>query len=240
MRLISLRLPSFKNLQDFSINFDGEADTTVLVGRNGTGKSNLLEALSVIFGDLDLGATPSFPYEMVYYCRDKRIEVVADPLRERQRVRVKVKVDGEDVPFSTFFQDPDRQFLPSYVFGYYSGFGNRMEDHFSRHQRRFYDDLIHGRDRPLRPMLYARPVHSQFVLLAFFVERDEQALELLKGYLGIEALESVLFIMRQPPWRPTLPGDPRFWNARGTVSSFLGELYRPALAPLRLERRVEI
>jgi recombinational DNA repair ATPase RecF len=54
MRLDKLAIGSFKNLRDFSIDFDEQSPTTVLVGRNGTGKSNLLEALTIIFRDLDL------------------------------------------------------------------------------------------------------------------------------------------------------------------------------------------
>jgi predicted ATPase len=45
--------------------------------------------------------------------------------------------------------------------------------------------------------------------------------------------------MRQPSWRSP-EGDSRFWNARGTVRTLLGTLYELALAPLRLNRRVEI
>lgn len=42
----------FKNLKDVSIDFDEKEWITVVIGWNGTGKSNVLEALAVIFGDL--------------------------------------------------------------------------------------------------------------------------------------------------------------------------------------------
>ena len=44
----------FKNLEDVQIDFDEEHLMTVIVGRNGAGKSNVLEALVVIFRNLDL------------------------------------------------------------------------------------------------------------------------------------------------------------------------------------------
>ena len=47
-------VPGFKNLSDFLIDFDTHSSMTILVGRNGAGKSNILEALTVIFRDLDL------------------------------------------------------------------------------------------------------------------------------------------------------------------------------------------
>ncbi|WP_315969339.1 AAA family ATPase, partial [Klebsiella pneumoniae] len=39
---------------------------TVVVGRNGSGKSNVLEALVTIFRNLDLGEAPPFSYEIIY------------------------------------------------------------------------------------------------------------------------------------------------------------------------------
>ena len=61
------------------IDFDEASPMTVLVGRNGTGKSNILEALTIIFRDLDLEvSTPQFNYELEYTCRGHRITVDAD------------------------------------------------------------------------------------------------------------------------------------------------------------------
>jgi len=104
-----------------------------------------------------------------------------------------------------------------------------MEKHFDKHQDRFYRDLLRNKEKPLRPLFYARPVHSQFVLLSFFTEEKEglaegeQSLrEFLDELLGIQKLVSVLFVMRQPPWN-SKEGDSRFWYARGAVSQFLSQ-----------------
>ncbi len=56
MKLRKLEISEFKNLRNFIIEFE-QTLTTVLLGQNGTGKSNLLEALIIIFRDLDLGET---------------------------------------------------------------------------------------------------------------------------------------------------------------------------------------
>ena len=58
MKLDKLWIKDFKNLKDFTIDFDVEQKTTVLIGHNGTGKSNLIEALVIIFRDLDLDRPP--------------------------------------------------------------------------------------------------------------------------------------------------------------------------------------
>lgn len=54
MRVDRLYLENFKNLKNFSVDFDVTSSRQVVVGRNGVGKSNLLEALIWIFRDLDL------------------------------------------------------------------------------------------------------------------------------------------------------------------------------------------
>ena len=248
MKLRKLEISEFKNLRNFVIEFE-QTLTTVLLGQNGTGKSNLLEALIIIFRDLDLGESPAFKYKLDYECRGNEIHIDADPARpvKRQQVQITVHTPGEmprSISSSQFHGDSERHYLPSYVFGYYSGPSNRMEKHFDKHQDRFYRDLLKGEDRPLRPLLYARPVHSQFALLSFFTEEEQSLeegeqsiLEFLDELLGIQKLISVLFIMREPPWT-SKEGDKRFWNARGVVGRLLAHLYELALAPMRLKVRV--
>ena len=203
----------------------------------------------LIFRDLDLGDPPGFKYKLEYECRDRLIHIDADPARQNKREQVQITVQqGKEipkaVPYTQFYGDSERQYLPSYVFGYYSGPSNRMEKHFDKHQDRFYRDLLRGVDKPLRPLLYARPVHSQFALLSFFTQEDEELAEgeqsireFLNELLGIRELVSVLFIMRQPPWK-SKEGDKRFWNARGVVGNLLAHLYEIALFPMRLKVRV--
>ena len=56
----------FKNLENVLVDFDKNNLMTVVVGQNGSGKSNVLEALVAIFRNLDLGEAPPFSYELVY------------------------------------------------------------------------------------------------------------------------------------------------------------------------------
>lgn len=236
MRINKLTITDFKNLQNFSIDFDEKSFTSVIVGQNGAGKSNILEALIIIFRDLDLGNPPSFKYRIEYTCRGYKIRVDADPNR---RGYFNITVGGNKIPFKRFLEYGRDYYLPNYVFGYYSGPSNRMEMHFEKHQERFYQDLINGVEKPLRPLLYARHVHSQFALLSFFYEKDKKILDFLKEHLRIEEFDSVLFVMREPPWK-SKTGDSRFWNSRGAVQEFLGKLYELSLSPLRIKLDVNI
>lgn len=246
MRLKQLSITAFKNLRDFAIDFDEDALTTVIVGRNGTGKSNILEALVIIFRDLDLGDPPAFPYQLDYVTQRNgqtyKVHVDAEPARSKNAV--KIIVNDEEISYHSFKKKGRTHYLPKYVFGYYSGPSNRMEHHFEKHEERFYDDLLKDKwkpQKPLRPLFYARHVHSQFVLMAFFHEQDQKILDFLREHLRIEGegLDSVLFVMREPPWS-SKTGDVRFWNARGVVQDFLDQLYDISLAPIRLKERISL
>ena len=75
MRLDWLKLGKFKNLQDFTIDFDERELSTVLIGENGTGKSNVIEAIVQIFRDLDLDEKTHLAYAIAYNCRGHRVEI---------------------------------------------------------------------------------------------------------------------------------------------------------------------
>ena len=51
MKLKKLHIKKYKNLIDFDIDFESGDGLSVLVGSNGSGKSNVLEALSGIFAN---------------------------------------------------------------------------------------------------------------------------------------------------------------------------------------------
>lgn len=233
MRLRKLRLEAFKNLSDFTITFGPGASVSALVGRNGTGKSNVLEALTLIFRDLDLGQQATLTYDVTYECRGSAVEV-RGVAGSRDYF---VEVDGIRVSPKDFLAAGGSKYRPDFVFGYYSGPSNRLEQHFVQHQERFYQDLVNGRENPLRRLFYARTVHSNFVLLAFFLEEDPEVQKLLRDHLEIEELDSVLFELQKPSWE-SRSGDARFWNSRGVVQVFLDALYGHALAPMRLRPRV--
>ena len=118
MRIDKLWIKEFKNLKDFKIDFDEDQMTTVLIGRNGTGKSNLMEAIVIIFCNLDLGKPPAFSYDLIYYCREHKIQITANS--EKKSNHTMINIDGEGISYSKFLKGNDKKYLPKYVFAYYS------------------------------------------------------------------------------------------------------------------------
>ena len=51
-RLKSVYIKDYKNIQDQTFDFSSNTGYIALIGLNGSGKSNLLEAISIIFNGL--------------------------------------------------------------------------------------------------------------------------------------------------------------------------------------------
>lgn len=246
MRLDWLRIPDYKNLRNFEIDFDENQPTTVLLGRNGSGKSNLLEAVVEIFRDLELSRPPTFAYALRYVCREHMIELDADP--ERTSKRLDIKIDGKTITQAAFQRELVR-YLPNYVFAYYSGWSSRLEHHFDKPTRSYYKNILESTEDevPLRRLFFCRKEYSQLVLLAFFLSEASSARNLLEHYLGIKRFDSALFVLKTPWWRgsgkpskiQSQEGDARFWYARGAFKAFLDRLWNQAFAPIRNTESVE-
>ena len=281
----------FKNLKDVCIDFDQKEWITVVIGWNGTGKSNVLEALAIIFRDLiQKERIPAFAYELKYEIgsgiNKKYVTIQADPDLEKDKFvfsytlfqTILEPLDNEqscvnlvELKQSDLFEaehkpniDPKEQstdfpkpisvsfakftagnseFLPRFVFSYYSGLSTRMQDIFTPYIEQYDKKLRGGKTSEevgFKRMFYALPIHSQFVLLAFLFKQDETIKSFLENQLGINAesgIESILFELRQPSWtNKNDDGDPRLWDAKGVVREFLSELYDLSLAPIKLTK----
>lgn len=246
MRLDRLTIPCYRNLRSFTIDFDETQATTVLLGRNGSGKSNLFEAIIQIFRELEIGGAPPFPYSLEYTCRGHAIQIDADP--ERTNKRLVISVDGRSIPQAAFLKNVD-DYLPNFVFAYYSGWSTRLERHFDRPTRKHYDAILKAQNHqlPLRRLFFCRKEYSQLVLLAFFLEKSAAANDLLKQFLGIKSFDSALFVLKTPWWRRSgsprknqlEEGDARFWYALGAFRGFLDRLWQRSLAPIRSNETVD-
>lgn len=242
MRIDRLHIDGFRNLRDFTIDLEEHQFTTVLIGDNGTGKSNLIEAIVLLFRELDLGRPAPFDYEIRYRCRGSDV-LIRGVLGKRPSVAL-IKDDAENSMGWTEFVRRKDELLPKYVFAYYSGPSKRLQSYFYQHQKDFYEVLLNthtGEAPPIRRLFFCLPEHSRWVLLSYFLHSDTPP-PFLRDYFGIEGFDSALLVLKQPPWAKNTPtkevrelGDDRFWWARGVVKTFLQRLWDEALAPVYIE-----
>lgn len=146
MQLLRILIPAFRNLRDLDIAFATHLQPTAsvtdalpkpirshtLIGQNGTGKSNLIEALLTIFRDVDLDREAAFDYTLEYSIRGYVVRIEADTSKQK---RPYVWVDGKAE--SQGYLLNNRELLPAHIFAYYSGRNERIEALFHEHQRRF-------------------------------------------------------------------------------------------------------
>jgi ABC-type cobalamin/Fe3+-siderophores transport system ATPase subunit len=251
MRLDCLRISGFKNLNGVEIDFAEGELSTVLIGLNGTGKSNVLEALVIIFRSLDLKEPIPFRCYLRYECRKRWIEI--DNRWSNGNESLQILVDGRTVSPSQVVREAN-EYLPNHVFGYYSGGSRRFELLFAKHQARYYSAVIRPgaehevdpREPTLRRLFYARPFYGQFVLLSYFAFNDQEARDFLMRHMQITGFHSALLVLERPSWARKKPndvfrqhGDNRFWYATGVVRHLLTALWEHAIAPLRLAEPVQ-
>lgn len=152
MQLRYLAIPRFRNLRNAELTFATQLEATpgrpdeasrpirshALIGQNGTGKSNLIEALITIFRNIDLDLESEtldkqpLDYTLEYEIRGRVVKLQADTAKQK---RPYVWVDGEKQ--SQGYLLKNRELLPSHLFAYYSGRNERIETLFQAHQQRF-------------------------------------------------------------------------------------------------------
>jgi type I restriction enzyme S subunit len=148
-RLIDLWLEDFKNLKDYTVRFDPAHGLDVVLGWNGTGKSNLFEALVIIFRDLhnwwEKNRWPEKPmngFQLSYEVDERTVEVNWRPgsMKRPELKSGPISSNGKD---ETKLERIKREQLPlpHFVFGYYSGPTNRLAEHFLPMKQAHYDRL---------------------------------------------------------------------------------------------------
>ncbi len=240
MRIDRLHIKSpWKNLCDFKVDLDERRDVAVVIGRNGSAKSNLLEAIITIFRNLDLGETAPFAYDLRYEIQGKKVALIAEADKQP-----KAEVDGKSVALP----EVRREWTPKYVVGYYSGVSDRFEELFRKHDLKARDEtLVPAKSEAaptklqFRRFICARPVHGLFALLSFYFYEDDVVTEFLKELPRIEAFDSALLVLHKPDWASSKsPGADKFWGALGPVRELLDRFRRHSLAPFSRSVQVKL
>lgn len=234
MKIKELHIPSFKNLQDFSIVIESEKTENVILWKNATWKSNFFEALILIFKSLDLAKLSKpkeldidFDYNIKYECNGNNIEI------DKQWLVYEFKVWWNKLKNKEFF-DNKKSLLPKNLFTYYSWVNKRVEWYFDDHQKKFYDQLIKDWvEQPERPFFFARLIHSLYVMLAFYSFEDKEINDFLKDKFDIIWIESILFKVQSPERSKWDKRNKYFWSSGGLVWKFLEQLYDISLAPIK-------
>ena len=202
MRILSLKIPVYKNLRDIDLSFESTL-ITLLVGQNGLGKSNLIEILASIFKDLysfrekkqykeEASYGSSFDYTLEYECRNKIIKIQyidGDIKFYKKNNRTK---EYNNISFARFKKESNL-LLPNRIVGYYSGENKRIKDLWNNYldkyqseQMRLYKSPLNNKNRS--KIFFSENFHSQLVLFTLFIYREHPNFNTAIKYLINEVL----------------------------------------------------
>lgn len=185
MRLEKLKINTrFKNLENFEIDFSNKEGITVLIGNNGSGKSNILEAISSVFAGLyDNKYNPIFNYELSYTKDTYNVQV------KFENGTYESKVNGTDTALKS-------EHLPSQLISSYSGEESRL---WETYYKPFYDEYtkaLKGASIPDSELIYINKYYWNIALLTlhfYDFEAFEDIRKFCQETLGIQTVNYIKF-----------------------------------------------
>ncbi|MGA4497511.1 AAA family ATPase [Bacillus bombysepticus] len=187
MRINSLYLSKYKNLNDVKVSFS-ESDFAVFIGNNGSGKSNLLEAIVLIFKGVYTQEESSFEFEIDYNLYDNRnIFIKTDKAK-----KYVVKVNDEEITLGqlkALTRNSTTSILPRNILVYYSGHSTRLANFMNFSLDSYISNIKKGEFQP-RHFFYLYPSYFPLALLSILGSDLEDVGERIKDTLNIKSLDS--------------------------------------------------
>lgn len=229
MRLKHIFISEYKNLKDFTLTLEGNDFIDFFVGKNGSGKSNLLEALIVIFKHLYEQSSHDFDFKIAYEIDDKRHEI-----EWRDNL---FYLNGNEKGQKSFTTIP----LPENVLIYYSGHNDTITKIVRHYETEFRDRIKGANPDEARHFIGIGTEYKSLLLSTLLLQPDANiAKQFIKQKLTISAVSPTLsLVLKRPKYADGRfkeltklhetditaidHFDPRthFWGADGITRDFL-------------------
>jgi ABC-type Mn2+/Zn2+ transport system ATPase subunit len=212
MKLTRVWIRGFKNVRECEIEFAQTPLINAVIGSNGSGKSNLIEAVLHILIGVYFKKSPSFDFQLQFEAQGRRVSL------RGESQRLSVEVDGEQMPVHRFAErlrdGPAQVFYPELTFVYYSGECQRVHGLIKRYTRHFQKLTRNPESDRYRPLfIESSNEQSQVILLALFAHGHEQFLQ----NLGLDEIVDVSLVLRSPDGFDPELHEPKLWNTVGAV-----------------------
>lgn len=180
MRLKSVFISQYKNLKDFTLSFDGTSFIDVFVGKNGSGKSNLFEALIEIFRHLDQLSRAdndiAFDYRLNYEIEGQNTEI------EWKAGKLRINKDEDR---KTLGQTP----FPDNVLIYYSGHNTTVSNLVAEYEKKFRGRIKGANANESRRFIGIGQEYKALLLAVLLVQpAGSRAHTFIRQKLGIDSL----------------------------------------------------
>lgn len=195
MKLLNLMLWGYKNLEDITIDFRKSDGCTLIVGTNGSGKSNLLEALSAIFSALynrEKNVHPDFRFELDYAVNDSCFVKV----RNVDGIIGLLYCDSADKD-ATDYQIVDAKdidkYLPDHVIAVYSGEEQRLWENYYFSAYDAYNKQYMDGKTAFRPqqMIYLNHYYWDLIAGILSIHDIDEYKAFVSENIGIKDISSI-------------------------------------------------
>ncbi len=184
MKLKSLYIEKYKNLSPLTIDFESGNGLTMLVGNNGSGKSNVLEAISGIFHDLFKekdGRKISCDYKLEYNLSE--IDCVIEQKNGTLRCY------GEKFKRRDDFIEEN---APNNIIGLYSGEEDRLWTSFYETYYKLYIKRIKtNRHQERMRLMLINKYYWNVALLTLLLSDNETLKPFIENDLGITSISKI-------------------------------------------------
>lgn len=191
MKLKKLKIKKYKNLIDFDVDFESGKGLSILIGNNGSGKSDVLEAISGIFANAySAKAIHKFEYSLTYEIKGKEVKL------ERTIYKCQYYVDGNVIAIKDL---ASQGLLPTNVIALYSGEDKRWwHNYYEPFYFKFTRDINAGIGNNLSPkMYYINKYYWDIDLLSLIYSTAEDDKRFLKDIMGRDTVDHILLFYTQ-------------------------------------------
>lgn len=236
MRLKHVYIENYKNLKQFSVDFENDDLIEIFVGKNASGKSNFLEALTLIFQCLYTSKKKNFffifEFEIIYEINGEITEIkVSDgSLIINQKPRLKL----------------GKTPLPENVMIYYSGQNNTITDLVNQYEKSFKDKIKGAEVEDSREFLGIGPEYKEILLSLLLLQSCQCCAKqfIINKLLLTDSNYEFTLNLKRPPFATGRfkelnrtastvidkvdDFDPRthFWGAVGITKTFIDKLLK--------------
>lgn len=223
MKLHRLWIDHFKNLRNCEVTFVQPHLLNAVIGGNGSGKSNLVEAILHILLDIYLNRIPPFDFRFEYEAQGRHIELSA------ANGRLRSIVDGQEMPISHFtrrLRDGEAQvYYPETTFAYYSGDCDRVRRLLKRYTLSFRRLVQQPERDNLRPLfVLSTNQQARHILLALIAHREVKFLE----RLNIAGARKIKIVLQSPRGFDPEKHEPVLWGTTEKVARVISSLAETA------------
>lgn len=220
MKIKSLYISEYKTIKEQTFVFS-DSLIALFVGQNGVGKSNLFEAISIIFEHLERSNShpefhttmPAFDFELNYYCKGK--EILLTSRSTNYNINIK-DIEGEK--FSTIefnsFKPIRSHYIPEIIIAYYSGENKRVKTIYENHKKRWVFNIKQNSPSIKTPILgkmfFTDQNLGELIFLTLWLFKDSVRYrdlihKLLVETLNIELDTKVSITFQNPPFSKRFP-----------------------------------